>query len=277
MCSIYALPTAKSLKIKFINGFLRDVPPKFNFRNKNWLRAKLTFPLSDIIVSNTKSGLLAYKAPLAKGKCIYNGFDFHRIDKIKQNHDIKRKLEIKTKYTVGMVASFTENKDHLTFVKSALEILKKREDISFILVGDGHLSNYYYNLIKDKHETKFRFLGKIHNVEEIINACDIGILTTNVNIHGEGISNSLLEFMALRKPVIATRCSGNLELISNGINGYLADPFDPYEIADKILLLIDNKNLYNQIAGQAQYSVRNSFNIETMTSRYIKLYEQISA
>ena len=55
---------------------------------------------------------------------------------------------------------------------------------------------------------KIIFLGKIANVENIINIFDIGILITNSKVHGEGVSNSIIEYMALGKPVIATRGGG---------------------------------------------------------------------
>ena len=78
MTAVYAIPACKLLNIKLINGMVVDTPVKKNILNKNWLRARLTFPFSDLIIGNSKAGLIAYKAPTKKSRCIYNGMDFER-------------------------------------------------------------------------------------------------------------------------------------------------------------------------------------------------------
>ena len=81
---------------------------------------------------------------------------------------------------------------------------------------------------------KIIFLGKRSNVESIINIFDVGILLTNSKVHGEGISNSIMEYMALGKPVIATRGGGTNEVVIEGENGYLIDPFNEDQLIEKI-------------------------------------------
>ena len=55
--------------------------------------------------------------------------------------------------------------------------------------------------------------GKQKRVLNIVNIFDIGILATQQEIHGEGISNAVMEYMALQKPIIVTDCGGNRELV----------------------------------------------------------------
>src|ERR1017187_10512345 len=108
MTALYSIPACKLLHIKFVNGMIVDSPAKQNIFNKTWLRAKLTFPFSDIIIGNSKAGLAAYGAPAGKSSFIYNGFNFERTNNI-VNSDITRKqLEVNTDYVIGMVASFSE-------------------------------------------------------------------------------------------------------------------------------------------------------------------------
>ena len=75
-----------------------------------------------------------------------------------------------------------------------------------------------------------------------MNIFDVGILLTNSMEHrGEGISNSIIEYMALAKPVVATRGGGTNEVVIDGQNGYLIDPFNEDQLIEKIKILVKNK------------------------------------
>ena len=109
MTAIYSIPACKLLNIKFANGMIVDSPTKQNIFNKTWLRAKLTFPFSDIIIGNSKAGLAAYSVPGKKSFCIHNGFNFQRTINLQDDHAIRDQLGIKTKFVIGMVASLSQS------------------------------------------------------------------------------------------------------------------------------------------------------------------------
>ncbi len=93
MTAIYLVPACKLLHIKLINGMVVDSPVKQNISNKYYLRAKLTFPFSDVIIGNSKAGLLAYKAPENKSIVIHNGFAFSRTKNLISKEDIRKETE----------------------------------------------------------------------------------------------------------------------------------------------------------------------------------------
>ena len=66
MCSVYALPAVKLLGLPFVNGVVRDAPSGLTWADKDYRRARLTFPVSDMVVGNSEAGLLAYRAPSAR-------------------------------------------------------------------------------------------------------------------------------------------------------------------------------------------------------------------
>ena len=78
MTAVYSAPVCKLLKIKLVNGLITSSPERQNIFNKDWLRAKLTFPFSDIIIGNSKAGLESFSAPEHKSFFIHNGFNFER-------------------------------------------------------------------------------------------------------------------------------------------------------------------------------------------------------
>jgi glycosyltransferase involved in cell wall biosynthesis len=268
MTAIYLVPACKLLHIKLINGMVVDAPVKQNLSNKYYLRAKLTFPFSDVIIGNSKAGLLAYRAPEKKSVVIYNGFAFSRTKDLIAKDEIIKELKIDSGYIVGMVASFSFNKDYLTFYKAAEILLRKRTDITFLAIGNRTDSDESRNLIPDEFLGRFRLLGRKSNPESFINVMDICILSTFT----EGISNSIMEYMALGKPVVATDGGGTREIVDDGVTGFLIGQCDPEQLASKIELLLNDKDLRTKMGDKGIARVSDLFSIEQMTAKYVDIY-----
>ena len=271
MTAVYLVPTCKLLHIKLVNGMVIDSPVRQNVFNKYWLRARLTFPFSDIIVGNSRAGLLAYKAPESRGYIVYNGFSSERTEKLINKEFIKKQLNINTDYMVGMVATFWENKDYPTYYEAAQSLLAKRKDITFLAIGNNTDSFESLNLIDKQYMENFRFLGKRSDIESYINSMDICILSTFT----EGISNSIMEYMALGKPVVATRGGGTSEIVINEETGFLVDTSNPGELAGKIEILLNDRKLREKMGSAGRGRVKDIFSIEQMVTKYINLYNML--
>jgi glycosyltransferase involved in cell wall biosynthesis len=269
MTALYAIPSCKLLKIKLINGMVVDAPAKQNILNKKLFRAKLTFLFSDIIIGNSKTGLSAYRAPSKKSLCIYNGFNFSRLKHLRPKDSILEELNINTKYIVGMVATFSKYKDYKTYFSAAKKILQRRNDITFLAIGNNTDSLDAKMEIDKKLENHFRLLGKKTDIESYVNALDVGVLATFT----EGISNSILEYMAASKPVVATEGGGTKEIVINNTTGYLVKVSDPEDLASKIEFLINNPDLSIQMGKAGLERVPTVFSIESMVNKYIALYK----
>lgn len=83
-------------------------------------------------------------------------------------------------------------------------------------------------MVKPEYKDNIKFLSSQENVESIMNICDIGVLASFT----KGFSNSIMEFMALGKPMIATDGGGTKELVVDGNTGYLI-PKKAHEILTK--------------------------------------------
>jgi glycosyltransferase involved in cell wall biosynthesis len=272
MCSVYAVPGVVTLKIKFVNNFLRSAPPNLKLTNKEWRRAKLTFPFSDIIAANSHAGLKAYNVPLSKRVCLHNGFDFRRVEDLDSKESVRNKFEVHTNYVVGMVGTFSENRDHQTFIDAAQIVLEKRKDITFFAIGDGDYFETIKMRIKPQFREFFRLPGKLKRIMNIVNIFDIGILATNTRVIGEGIPNAVMEYMALKKPVIVTDCGGNRELVEDKITGYLVAPENPILLSQKILFLLENGDLAVQFGLNGYKKLIQEFNLQKMGNNFLKVY-----
>lgn len=271
MTAVYLIPTCQLLQIKLVNGLVVNSPVKQNIYNKSWLRAKLTFPFSNIIVGNSKAGLIAYKAPKNKSVVIYNGFNFERIKIMLKSNVIREQLDLNQKYVIGMVATFSKYKDYTTYFNAAQLLLRKRNDITFLAIGSNTDSILVKSLIDNKYIEHFRLLGIKTDIESYINAMDICVLSTFT----EGISNSILEYMALKKPVIATSGGGTNEIVEDNKTGFLIKTADAEDLSNKMELLLSNVKLRNKMGLAGQEKVNEIFSIDCMTNKYISLYEKL--
>jgi len=275
MASVYAVPISKILRIKLINGMIREARPKSNFFDKAWIRSKFTFPFSDVIVSNSYAGLKCYNAPSTKSLCIHNGFDFERIRNLQKKETVKARFNINTENVVGMVASFSKKKDYKTFISVAHMVLKEKENLTFLAIGDGEKLEKSKKLVQSRFKEKIKFLGKQKNIESIVNLFHVGILATDTRFHSEGISNAIMEYMALGKPVVATRDGGTTELVFDRKTGFLVNTRDEKEMYRKIKKLLDDKDLAMRMGNNGKERIFAKFSLEKMTNSFVCLYENI--
>jgi len=154
--------------------------------------------------------------------------------------------------------------------------MKERDDIIFVAIGDGNTKNDIKSLITPELKNNILFLSKHDPIEEIINIFDIGILLTDTNFHREGVSNSIMEYMALKKPVIATTGGGTNEIIKDGNTGLLVPNRASDEIVKKIIYLLNNTSKSKQIANNGQRLLKEKFNYTKMINSYTNLYYQIN-
>ena len=279
MTAVIAVPSCKLLRIKLVNGMVVNTPVHRNIFNKYWLRAKLTFPFSSLIIGNSNAGLAAYNAPGNKSSCIYNGMDLTRFENLKKPSCIRKEIfgdESNGFFIAGMVAVFESRKDYKALINAAVTLISCNDNIRFILIGDGADFNEIKSRVPVSLLSKIIFLGKRSDIESIVNIFDVGILLTNTKVHGEGISNSIIEYMALGKPVIATRGGGTNEVVIDNQNGFLLDADNNKDqLIEKIETLMKHKNLVIDLGKKGNQMAHEKFDLKIMTNHYITIYQKL--
>jgi glycosyltransferase involved in cell wall biosynthesis len=274
MGSVYILPLLPFRKFKFINGIIADAPNHIDWYKKPYVRGQLTFPFSDVVLSNSLAGIKSYNAPVNKTFCIYNGIDMNRFKNLKDPDGLKQELGISHfSFIIGMVGAFHDRKDYNTFVIAAQKVIHMHKDICFLLVGEGKNSEPIAALLSDEDKKNIRFLGRRSDIESLIQIFDIGVLCTNSKIHGEGVSNSIIEYMSLGKPVIATEGGGTNEVIEDSKNGFLIEDKGVDTLVEKILLLYNNPETGKKMGEQALQTIKDKFLLDRMTDEFISIYK----
>jgi len=238
-----------------------------------WFRAKISFLFSKVIIGNSQIGMEVYKVPKAKGRLIRNGMNIDRIKKLNNHELVRQEYQVPLgKKIVGMVATIDGRKNFPLFVKSGIALLKKRRDVVFFVVGDGQDRSQLESMIPDDLKHFFVFTGRINDVEQVVNIFDVAVLAS----FGEGTSNSLLEYMILKKPVVATDVFGVDEVVREGVTGYLVPQDDFVSMGDRISELLDNSELARKMGENGYEYVIKECSIEKLVSEHEAVFKEVT-
>lgn len=275
--SFYALPAVIAHSIPLVNGQITSAPPHANRWSLNKILDRINFKFSSVILSNSQAGIDAYKPPLKKIKIIYNGISLSRFENLPAPEQMRSKYGITTPYAVVMVATFSRNKDYKTFFNIAEKITHTRNDITFIAVGDNAQGMDFSKPFKERNHKNPRivFTGRITDVEAVVNSCTVGVLFSNITKHGEGISNSIIEYMCLSMPVMANDAGGTKEIVHHNVNGYLVTHQTENEIVALITELIDNPDKCRAFGKAGRRLIEQNFLIEKMGEAFEQTYEGV--
>ena len=166
---------------------------------------------------------------------------------------------------IGTIANFFSTKG-LEYLIEAVRLLitDYRLPITAIIIGDGELRPQLENLISKYNLQKNIFLaGKKENASKYLRAFDIYVCSSVK----EGFPYSILEAMAAELPIIATKVGGIPEIIENNESGLLIEPRESGALAEKIKLLLNQPELADQLAANAQKKVKEKFLKSTMIQK----------
>ena len=116
-----------------------------------------------------------------------------------------------------------------------------------------------------------KFLGFRDDVPRLLSSFDIFVLASLQ----EGLSIALVEAMALGKPVIASAATGNLEVITDRVDGRLVDPFAPQAWAEAIEELLSQPAAATRLGSVARHTARVTYSLERTVERTTDLYRSL--
>ena len=173
---------------------------------------------------------------------------------------------------VGIVARLAKVKDHDTFIDAAEKVLKRRSKVRFIIAGEGPRKKEIETRIREKNlSDKVLLAGFLPSLVALWKLMDLFVLTSRL----EGFPVSLLEAFASGVPVVATNVGGIPEIVKPGQNGFLVDPGNPAETADRILEYLETPDLEASMKKNAR-ATAGEFTIDKMARRCIELYNELS-
>lgn len=208
-----------------------------------------------------------------KIKCIENGIDLEKFERTSNNSTIKAELHIENHVkVVGTVGRLVEQKGHKYFLAAAARVIKEFPEVKFLVVGDGPLKEILHQqAIELGIKGKVIFTGYRNDIPGLMAIMDLFVLPSLT----EGLPLVILEAMAAKKAILATRVSGIPYIINDGVDGLLVTPQCVDELATNICYLLKNPDIAKNMASAANEKVYVKYDAKNMILQYENLYEQI--
>ncbi|CAN5116145.1 glycosyltransferase [soil metagenome] len=239
---------------------------------------KQAFRQADAIVVNAeavKDYLVENEIPAEKIKIIYNGLDLERLTpKINNrlincvNFGLPKDENIKF---ITLVANLRHTvKNQPMFLRSAQKVLQKFPETHFILAGEGELQESLQNLAKELGISEnTHFIGRCTKIPELLSVSFAGVLTSVA----EGFSNSILEYMSAKLPVVATNVGGAGEAVIKGITGFLIESDNDEAMANNLIKLLQNPDKARKMGKSGREIVEEKFSCAAQLEKTLELYE----
>ena len=172
--------------------------------------------------------------------------------------------------TFLLIARLLKDKGIIEYIKAAKKIKSKIKNINFNLIGPKDASNNRvdFDYIKKNHNAKIiNYLGFQKNVKPFIADSHVYVLPS----YHEGLPRSVLEAMAMGRPIITTRVPGCKETVINNKNGFLIPCKNINILIEKMMWFITNKKKILIMGQKSRNLVEEKFSSKKIDNEFIKL------
>lgn len=250
----------------------------FSKTGRQMMMERQAFRLADRIVANAvavRKFLIDAGVPGGKIDVIHNGLDLERLtpavcDREAILNSFRIPISPTTKVVTIVANMSSEVKNHRMFLRAAKRVNDVVPGTVFVLAGEGELERPLRSVADELGITeKVVFTGRCRNVAELLSVTDVCVLSSR----SEGFSNSILEYMSARKPVVATRVGGAEEVVIDDQTGFLVESDDDETMADRIALLLRDRELSTRFGKRGREMIESEFTLEQQLSKTLELYE----
>lgn len=178
-----------------------------------------------------------------------------------------------TDFVVGILARVEVYKGHDTLLEAVESLVKQGVPVKLLVAGDGsYLEEFKKKTLSLPPQTVY-FTGFVSEVEKVLGCMDVQV---NASFESETSCLSLLEGMSLGLPAIASDCGGNPYLIAHGDNGLIFPKQESKALAEVILRLKEDKNLYSTLEQGSKTRFLAEFTGEQYARNMEEVYQSLA-
>ncbi len=242
---------------------------------KNWLFyypvEKLCSHFTDVLITINKEDFEFAKKKMRAKQLEYVpgvGIDVEKFSQENSSDtDLRKTYKISENEKIILsVGELNENKNQKVIVRSLT--FDDMEKVHYLIAGDGEkrlwLEEYATELGVN---SRVHFLGYRRDIESLLKNVDAFVFPS----YREGLPVSLMEAMASGIPMIASKVRGNVDLVEDGINGFLCDPDDAEDFAKKINLVLSDNQLAERFSEENKERIKN-LDQKIVTEEIRKIY-----
>jgi len=280
-CRLVHCHDAHAAAVGLMAASLAGVPLRFLSRRvdfplrRNALSRRKYVRGADAVIAiseGVKRVLVEGGVPPEKVAVVPSGIDFSVYEGDRPRDSLRREYGFsESDYLVGIVAQLEDHKGHRYLLEAARILMQRSRKIKIIIVGEGSLK---LELTRQAERLDVKdvvyFLGFREDIPNILASLDQFVLSS----HLEGLGSSLLDAMACRLPVVATRTGGIPEVVEHGKSGLLVPPKDPEALADAVLALYRNRGLAARLGLEGYIRVHARFSVESTAARTVEVYRR---
>ena len=232
-----------------------------------------------LVIANSQASKMAFLEAGGKSdlvRVVYNGFAAknYEVDEL-EVRNLREHLRLEGKFVIGHFSRLSPWKGQHILIDALSQC---PQDVVVILVGDALFGEQEY--VKDLHqkvaglglENRVNFLGFRADIPQLMTMCD---LITHTSIAAEPFGRVIVEAMLCGKPVIAAEAGGAMELVEDGINGFLVTPGEPQKLAQVIHNCRQESVKTANIANNARISASERFDVRIINQQIQELLKSI--
>lgn len=206
---------------------------------------------------------------------IPSGVDTSRFDPSKNEvaeaaRIIRDSMGIRDGVVIGYVGRLVPVKGLKYLLLAMRGVQQKCPDAHLLVVGDG-FQKAELMLMAKQQGLNITFIGWRNEVVPLYAVADIFVLPSLE----EGLSNSLLEAMAMEKPIVTTNVGGNKDVVIDRENGFLVPPHDSASLASKIVELIESPSTREKMGRLNREAVKKNYSWENCVSKVQDVYKDL--
>jgi len=233
-----------------------------------------------VICEGLKNDLLKRGIPEEKITVISNGVDTEQFQPIEgKDSEIVEKYGLKDCKVFGFIGSFFHFEGLEYLVRSAKQIMEKRKDVKYLIVGGGKEEERLHQLVGElKLKNRVIFAGRVRHddIKKYYSVIDVFVYPRASKRITELVTPlKPLEAMALEKVVIASDVGGLKELVEDGSNGILFKADDVNDLTEKCLYVLDQPSKMETMTKTARQYVIKERNWLNICRRYLDMYKDL--
>ncbi len=178
-------------------------------------------------------------------------------------------------WRVAYIGNFKPQKNPMDLARVASEVLKRKPEVHFFLVGEGELLRAVKAWCEEQGiDSHVHFLGwcqRQRDIREILAASNCFLLTSL----WEGLPRALVEAFAAKLPAVAYGVDGVKDILQDGENGFLIPPNQVERAAEKILWLAEHPDQAAKMGQRGRDLVLKEFDIDKMVQQQQNLYKSL--